>query len=84
MRLAYSMTNNKIQGQTFQNIGLELPTPVFAHGQLYAATSEEDVRVKLQETEDQSFQNGMVFTRNILILRLLHNPNSPFSYTRQT
>ena len=37
--LAYSMTISKAQGQPFQNVGLELPKPVFAHGQLYVALS---------------------------------------------
>ena len=57
-RLAYSMTNNKVQGQTFQKVGLEIPKPVFAHGKLYVPTTDQDVMVKLQETEEQAFQNG--------------------------
>ena len=39
IRLAYSMTINKAQGQTFQRLGIYLPTPVFSHGQLYVAFS---------------------------------------------
>ena len=37
VHLAYSMTINKAQGQTFQKVGLDLPKSVFAHGQLYVA-----------------------------------------------
>ena len=70
MRLAYSMTINKAQGQTFQKVVLDLPKPVFAHGQLYVAlsraTTGEGVRVQLQETEEQGFHNGMAFTQNVI------------------
>ena len=39
IRLSYSMTINKFQGQTFDKIGLNLPSPVFSHGQLHVAFS---------------------------------------------
>ena len=35
--LAYAMTINKSQGQTFDHVGVFLDQPVFAHGQLYVA-----------------------------------------------
>ena len=38
-RSAFSMTINKSQGQSLHTVGLHLPTPVFAHGQLYVALS---------------------------------------------
>ena len=64
------MTINKAQGQTFQKVGLDLPKPVFAHGQLYVAlsraTTEDGVRVKLQQTEEQGFHNGIAFTKNVI------------------
>ena len=69
VRLAYSMTINIGQGQTFEKVGLQLVKPVFTYGQLYVAlsrtTTEEGVRLKLQETEEQGFDNGMAFTKNI-------------------
>ena len=37
IRLAFAMTINKAQGQTFDQVGLYLPTPVFTHGLLYVA-----------------------------------------------
>ena len=64
MRLAYSMTINNAQRQTFQKVGLHLPKQVFAHGQLYVAlsraTTEKGERMKLQATEEHGFHNGML------------------------
>ena len=39
IRLCFAMTINKAQGQTFEQVGIYLPAPVFAHGQLYVAMS---------------------------------------------
>jgi len=39
VRLSFAMTINKSQGQTFDRVGLHLPSPVFTHGQLYVAFS---------------------------------------------
>jgi hypothetical protein len=39
VRLAFSITINKSQGQSVDHIGLDLCTDVFAHGQLYVALS---------------------------------------------
>ncbi|GBM42718.1 hypothetical protein AVEN_219163-1 [Araneus ventricosus] len=39
IRLAFTMTINKLQGQTFENICLVLNEPVFSHGQLCVGLS---------------------------------------------
>ncbi|XP_065665485.1 ATP-dependent DNA helicase pif1-like [Hydra vulgaris] len=39
VRLAYSMTINKSQGQKFDRVGVYLKKPCFSHGQLYVACS---------------------------------------------
>ena len=39
VHLAYAMTINKSQGQSVRNVGIDLRTSVFSHGQLYIAFS---------------------------------------------
>jgi ATP-dependent DNA helicase PIF1 len=39
LRLAFTITINKSQGQTLNHVGLVLNSPVFTHGQLYVALS---------------------------------------------
>ena len=41
LRLAYSMTIKKAQGQTFDRGGINLPSTFFSHGQLYVADSHQ-------------------------------------------
>jgi ATP-dependent DNA helicase PIF1 len=39
LRLAYSISMNKSQGQEFQKVGLDITVPSFAHGHLYVSLS---------------------------------------------
>jgi hypothetical protein len=39
IRVAFAMTTNKSQGETLNNVGVYLSSPVFYHGQLYVAIS---------------------------------------------
>jgi hypothetical protein len=47
VKLAFAMTVNKSQGQTFNRVGLSLLDPVFTHGQLYVACSRVRRRQQL-------------------------------------
>jgi ATP-dependent DNA helicase PIF1 len=48
IRLSFSMTVNKSQGQTIPNVGVYLPAPVFSHGQLYVAMSRATARTNIK------------------------------------
>ena len=73
IKLAWAMTINKAQGQTLTRLGLYLPQPVFAHGQLYVALSRsgtmDGVRVLVADQEHESkykTSDGCVYTLNIV------------------
>ena len=48
------MTINKSQGQSLQNVGIDLRTAVFGHGQLYVALSRgtnwQRIKILLKDT----------------------------------
>jgi Helicase len=51
IQLAYVMTIHKLQGQSLNQMGIDLRKPIFAHGQLYIAfsrtTSPDRIKVLL-------------------------------------
>ena len=75
LRLAYSMTINKAQGQTFEKVGIYLHRPCFSHGQLYVALSRargfNDVKVKVVETAEQGYCRGKCYTSNVVFPQVL-------------
>lgn len=76
VRIAYCLTINKAQGQSFDSVGIYLPNSVFNHGQLYVAFSRartiQQVFVCIFNTNQQKrLANGQVYTRNIVFEEVL-------------
>jgi hypothetical protein len=71
IRLAYAMTINKSQGQTFEKVGLYLPQPCFSHGQFYTGCSRvkgfDSLKIQIEETSRQGkLRNGTFVTDNVV------------------
>lgn len=77
VRVAFAMTINKSQGQTLRRLGIYLPDPVFAHGQLYVAFSRvfslDSVKVKVGNTTTQGEfpRHTGTFTANVVYPEIL-------------
>lgn len=82
--LAFAMTINKSQGQTFDRVGIFLPRPVFSHGQLYVAfsraISSQEIRFnyygtanqgKINQNSNKTEDKEKVYTQNIVYREVL-------------
>lgn len=65
VHLAYAMTINKSQGQSVKNVGIDLRSEVFSHGQLYVALSRcthpRRIKVLLKEGQDNMKTRNVVW-----------------------
>ena len=75
VNLAYALTINKSQGQTFDRVGLFLDRPCFTHGQLYVAMSRvksrSGLKIYIESGSQQGIHDGNVYTKNIVYTNLL-------------
>ena len=66
IKVAYAMTINKSQGQTFDKIAIDLRKDVFNHGQLYVAfsrvRSSESVKVYLKKDRNDNLVKNYVYS----------------------
>ena len=65
IRLAFAMTINKLQGQTFERIGIDLRQDVFNHGQLYIALSRvrswDSLKIYLGDQRETNIVKNYVY-----------------------
>ncbi|EPQ61092.1 hypothetical protein GLOTRDRAFT_32143 [Gloeophyllum trabeum ATCC 11539] len=70
VRLAFTITINKAQGQSVKYVGIDLRIPVFTHGQLYVAlsraTSAHRIRILLPDTSIEPLTKNIVFPEVLL------------------
>jgi ATP-dependent DNA helicase PIF1 len=82
VRPAFAMTIQRSQGQTFQEIAIYLPAPVFAHGQLYVALSRVgDPRKIHPPLSDQP--PGLPMTLNVVYTEIFNQINTPLPQQQQ-
>lgn len=71
--LAFTMTINKIHGQTLQNVGLFLLRQVFSHGQLYVALLRVKSRSRLKILITDKQEKLQTKTMNVVYKQIFQN-----------
>ena len=79
VRLAFAITINRARGQSVKHVGLDLWTPVFAHGQLYVALSR--CHVPSASRPSRAFPCVPVHSRSVsIVLSCSRYFPSPYYY----
>ncbi len=68
VRVAFAITINKNQGQTFNNVGVYLPSLIYSHGHLYVAISRVTSSANIKIFNGQSPSRYM---RNVVYKEVL-------------
>jgi hypothetical protein len=87
LSLAYSLSIDKSQGQTFNQIGMYLPKPCFSHGQFYVGLSRvskfSSVKVAIDTTDKHGYRTdpvtgqldkSIIYTANVVLRSIFDNP----------
>ena len=70
VRVCFSMTINKSQGQSVKYVGLDLRSPAFTHGQFYVAvsrvTSVSNIKMIWNEGDEEAKTQNVVYKEVLL------------------
>ena len=66
IKVAFTMSINRSQGQTLQKVGVFLPQNVFTHGQLYVALS------RVSNSNNIFISSPNIYTRNIVFDEIIY------------
>ncbi|TEB29343.1 hypothetical protein FA13DRAFT_1632379 [Coprinellus micaceus] len=69
------MTINKSQGQSVKHVGIDLTTPVFAHGQLYVVLSQCTSSSRIKDIVPSDPDSNALKTYNIVYPEVLEDYN---------
>ncbi|XP_074299982.1 uncharacterized protein LOC141631176 [Silene latifolia] len=67
IKLSFTMTINKAQGQTLKRVGIYLPKPCFSHGHLYVALSRARTSAELKVLNNTCVADGDVNSIKIVV-----------------
>jgi len=77
VRLSFTITISKSQGQTIPTVGIYLPRHVFSHGQLYVAlsrgVSQTSTKILIKEGHLEGQED--IFTKNVVYKEILLSQN---------
>jgi hypothetical protein len=87
IRLAFSKTINKSQGQTFDNVGIDLREQCFGHGHLYVALSrvrrQQDLVVYSFNGHSEGCAGCVVLPRRHFCCRPSNSTSGPQAFGKQ-